>query len=328
MNPLLLTISIIAVIIIALFLVDHFVYHESERQKAIAKTEKRSFTKLPIVIFYKKYHHIFTKITTYGFLTAFCLLALFPFFWMISSSLKTPMEAVSVDELVIFPVQAQWANYGRVMEVMNIFNGIKNTLIVEVATIPISLFVSALVAFAFAKMRMRHKNAFLLVLLGGMMVPYASLLLPQFRGYFELGLVNTLWPLIIPAFFGNVSIMFFFIQYMKSIPNELFEAAKIDGASYFKTFLYIMLPLMGPALSVQAIFMFVGNWNDFFGPSIYLSVESVKTLQVLLQSLATSGTDRPLLFAGAFMTCIPLFIIYFVFQRHFVGTIAISGIKG
>ncbi len=163
--------------------------------------------------------------------------------------------------------------------------------------------------------------------MSGLMIPYASVLLPTYKMYNMLGLTDTLWPFIIPAWFGNVALIFFYIQNMKSIPNELFEASKIDGAGYFKSFIKILVPNMRLPLMTQAVFSVVSHWNDFFGPSIYLTSETTKTLQVHLYSFATNA-DKPLLYAGSFITCIPLLVLYLIFQRYFVGSMAITGIKG
>lgn len=319
---------IIIFVVISLIMIDFILKKLADRQKQRNGVANIYYYYHHTVIRYRRFHSKFTSLIVYMILTGCCLAALFPFFWMITSSLKTPMESVAVDKLVIFAAVPQWNNYIKIFKVINIWTGLFNTILVEIVAIPPSIFFSALEAYAFAKMKMKHKNTYLLILLSGLMIPYASVLLPQFKAYFALGLNNTLWPLILPSFFGNVSIMFFFIQFMRGVPNALFEAAKIDGSGHFKSFLHIMLPIMAPALGVQAVFMFVANWNDFFAPSIYLSNENVKTLQVMLQSLAYSGTARPLLFTGAFITCIPLFIIYFIFQKYFVGALAISGIKG
>jgi len=275
-----------------------------------------------------KYDFIVQHIGYYSILVVTCLSTLFPFVWMILTSLKTVSEAQDIVNLHFFPASPQWHNYADVFEKLDLLTGLKNTMIIEVGTIPIMLFISALVAYGFEKMRLKHKTFWLLFIMSGLMIPYASVLLPQYRMYgYLFDDEPWLWPFILPTWFGNVSVVFFFIQYMKGVPSELFEASRIDGCGYFKSFLLIMLPNMVLAIMCQAVFSFVGNWNDFFGPSIYLSDPENKTLQVLLYSFA-SGSDKPLLYAGSFITCIPLFAIYLAFQRFFVGSMAISGIKG
>ena len=162
------------------------------------------------------------------------------------------------------------------------------------------------------------------------MMPYAAIMLPQYQIFRSFNLLDTLFPLFLPGMFGNTVAMFFFMQYMGSISNSYLEAAKMDGCNSFKAFIGIVLPLMKPALMAQAIFWFVAIWNDYFGPSIYLSDSRKLTLQVALAFLnSTNGVaDKPLIMAAACITCLPLFIIYVIFQKHFVGSLSISGIKG
>ena len=122
--------------------------------------------------------------------------------------------------------------------------------------------------------------------------------------------------------------MFFFVQFQRSIPTSIFDAAKVDGAGYMKQYIMIMIPLMKPAIAAQIIFMFVGNWNDFFGPSLYLTTANSMTLQVMLKGLSDSSNELPVAFAGAVLASVPLYIIYLIFQRYFIEGIAITGIKG
>jgi multiple sugar transport system permease protein len=209
--------------------------------------------------------------------------------------------------------------------------GVWKTVIVEITVVPVGTAVSLVAAFSFAKLKLPFKTGFLMILMSGMMVPYAALMLPQFRAFDKLGLNNTLVPLILPGLFGNTVMMFFFIQYMKGIPNALIEAAKIDGAGHMKTFVTILLPLMGPAIAVQIIFWFSGIWNDFFAPSIYLTRYDSMTLQPMLAKLNgdnSAGVNLPLIMTGAVLSSIPILILYVSFQRFFVESVAISGVKG
>lgn len=264
----------------------------------------------------------------YAFLIAVCFTCVFPFLWMVLSSFKT-VEEINSMKLVLFPSVWQWQSYPTVFEKINVWKGLLNTLIVEVGTIPVCVFVSGVSAFAFSKMELRHGNVHLMVQLSALMIPYASVVLPLYRVYFNLGLTNTLWPLILPSLFGGVSMMFFFVQFQRGIPSVIFEAAKIDGAGYMRQYVTIMLPMMGPAIAAQVIFMFVGNWNDFFAPSLYLTQPESMTLQILLKSLYDGNkSDLPNACAGAVLASIPLYVIYLVFQKYFIEGSAISAVKG
>ena len=276
----------------------------------------------------KKAGRIIGIVLCYVFLVVTCFTCVFPFLWMFLSSLKTPAETVNTLTLTIFAKDPQWRNYPIVFEKINMFRGLLNTMIIEVTTIPFCVFMSGLSAFAFSKMELKHKDVHLMVQLSALMIPYACVVLPLYRAYYKLQLTDTLWPLILPSLFGGVSMMFFFVQFQRSISNAIFEAAKVDGAGYLRQYTSIMLPIMGPAVAAQVIFMFVGNWNDFFAPSLYLTVESVMTLQLMIKSLSDSKIDLPVSFAGSVIASVPLYVIYIIFQRYFIEGMAISAVKG
>lgn len=275
---------------------------------------------------------IVTKVLMYAILIILALSMVFPYIWMFLTSLKTGQEAMNQLSINIFPHQWLFSNYAKTLEMVPMFDGFVRTMIVELTVIPIGTLVSALAAFAFSKLKMPFKSGLLIILLSGTMIPYAAVMLPQYRIYQTLGLVNTLWPLILPGFFGNVMMMFFFIQYLKGIPNELVEAAKIDGAGYIRIFFSIMFPLILPAIGVQVVFWFTGIWNDFFAPSLYLTNFDSQTLQPMLAKLQSEQgggfVGLPLAMAGSVLSSLPILLIYIIFQRFFVESVAITGVKG
>ncbi len=283
---------------------------------------------------------IIIKVVLYAVLVIIAFFTLFPYVWMLLTSFKTNAEATSV-ELKLFPEVFKFDSYVKLTQLKELqisdasfLRAMLNTLIIEVTVIPIGTFVAALAAFSFAKMRLPHKRFFLLFLMSGMMVPYAAVLLPQYRAFSAIGWVGNegfsqMLPLIIPGFFGNVGMMFFFIQYMKSTPNALIEAGRIDGASWMKIFIRIIIPVIVPAIAAQVIFWFLGIWNDFFAPSIYLSRDWL-TLQALISQLNDSlarRADIPLVMAGSTLGSIPMIVIYVFFQRYFIQSLALTGIK-
>lgn len=258
-------------------------------------------------------------------------LVLFPLLFMVLSSLRT-QEEYFAHVANMFPKNwFNFDNYNRVLTDANLLSGYKNTLIIVVAVIPCGTFFAAMAAFSFAKLKLKSKQFWLLFLLSGMMVPGAVLLMPRYIAYQTIGWIDTLLPLIIPHLFIHVGTMFFFIQYMKGIPSELFEAAKIDGCSTFRMFLQIMIPLLLPAIAAQDIFWFMGIWNDYFAPSIYLRSQDNMTLQVLMAFINTnySGTARQtVVFAGAVLSCLPMVVVYLILQKFFIKSISIGGVKG
>lgn len=255
---------------------------------------------------------------------------IFPYVWMFFTSFKTNNEAFANPPTWI---PSEWLvdSYKGILKDSGFYKSIINTITIEVSVIIVGTFFAALSAFAFAKIKFKFKKFWLLLLMSSMMVPYAAVMLPQYRAFQSAELTETLWPLILPGLFGNVSMMFFLITYMKSsIPDALIESAKIDGSSYVKIFFQIALPLSKPAIAAQAIFWFVGIWNDFFAPSIYLTNPDKLTLQVYLNTLVSSyggGIDLPVLMAGSVLASVPMMIIFFSFQNFFINSISFSGMK-
>lgn len=292
-------------------------------QKVILKNSGRSW--------WQKAGKIAVRIFIYALLVFGSVLIVFPFLWMLLSSFKTPLDANALD-FSFFPKEWVTSNYSELFASANfpIVDAFFNTILVEVSVIVIGTFVSALAAFSFAKLKLQHKTFWLLFLMSGMMVPYAALMLPQFRVFQSINMFDTLWPLILPGFFGNVSMLFFLVQYMRGVPNAILEAARMDGAGHFTCFVRVMFPLVKTAIAAQVIFWFIGIWNDYFAPSIYLITPEKMTLQALLGSLNPSMNRQylPMALAGAVLSSIPMFVIYLSCQKFFIESLAISGVKG
>ncbi len=271
-----------------------------------------------------------SRICIYAVLGLVAASTIFPYVWMVLASFKTGIEISTYPEQ-IFPKQLKFTAYKQAFEELNLWTGIKNTLIVVCFAVTLPPIISAMGAFAFAKLELPAKRVLLLILLSSMMVPYAALMLPQYQIWQSLNMVGTLYPLIIPNFFGGALMVFFFVQYMQGIPTDLFEAAKIDGAGYLNQFFVIMLPLVKAALSAQIVFSFVGAWNDYFIPSIYLNKMEVKTLQLQLLSLQQQQNnlmDMNIVMAGSVISSIPMLVVFITCQKFFVESLAITGIKG
>lgn len=277
-----------------------------------------------------KSRYVFARVIIYIVLGIAAITTIFPYVWMVLASFKTGLEITTYPEQ-IFPRSFSFDAYVDAFRKLNLGVGIKNTLILEVFAITFSPLVSALGAFSFAKLELPFKRTLLLILLSSMMIPYAALMLPQYQIWQSIQLVDTLGPLIIPSFFGSALMTFFFVQYMQGVPNELFEAAKLDGAGYVRQFFGICLPLIKPALTAQIVLTFVGTWNDYFVPSIYLTGMESKTVQLQLLSLQQQQNnlmDMNIVMAGSVLSSIPMLLIYIFCQRFFVESLAISGIKG
>jgi multiple sugar transport system permease protein len=267
---------------------------------------------------------------TLAVLALFSIIMIAPLLWTLSTSLKTKSGVFSLPPQWI-PDPFVWDTYVRIWTAGPLLSGIKNSLIVACTVTIIGTIFSTLAAFAFAKMRVPMKNALFLTLLGGLMIPFPTLMIPQFMMFAGWGWVDTLLPLIIPGLFGNIMMIFFLRQYLTSVPDTMIEAAKIDGASYLTIFWRMILPLIRPAIAAQFILWFMAVWNDYLAPIIYLNSPEKQTLQLVIASFNATyatQTDYPLIMAASFVALLPVLIIFLIFQRQIIESIALTGSKG
>ncbi|SDQ40952.1 multiple sugar transport system permease protein [Streptococcus equinus] len=253
-----------------------------------------------------------------------------PLLWMVSTSLK--------DKNGVFQLPPQWIPnpiridaYKRLLDLDTLVSGIKNTVIVSLTVTIIGTITSSMAAFSFAKLKMPFKNLLFLILLAAIMIPYPAVMIPQFMMFSKIGWVDTLLPLIIPGLFGNITMIFFLRQYLSSVPDSIIEAAKIDGASYLKIFFNLIFPLIRPAIAAQFILWFMGTWNDYLAPLIYLNSPEKQTLQVVIANLNAAyaiQTDYPLIMAASVVSLLPVLIVFIIFQKQIIESVAISGMKG
>jgi multiple sugar transport system permease protein len=253
-----------------------------------------------------------------------------PLLWMISTSLKTKGEVFALPPVWI-PEAPQWDTFTRMWTEAPILSGFKNSVIVAGTVTVVGSVTSSLAAFALAKMRLPFKNAIFIALLSGLMIPYPTLMIPQFVMFSKIGWVDTLLPLIIPLLFGNIIMIFFLRQYLSSVPDSMIEAAKIDGASYLQIFGKMVFPLIRPAIAAQFILWFMTIWNDYLAPILYLNTESKQTLQVVIANLNVeyaTQRDYPLIMAASFVALLPILIVFLIFQRQIIESVALTGAKG
>ncbi len=162
------------------------------------------------------------------------------------------------------------------------------------------------------------------------MIPYPTVMIPQFVMFSRLHWVDTLLPLIVPLLFGNIIMIFFIRQYLETVPDSLIEAAKIDGASYFRIFTVLIMPLIRPAIAAQFILWFMGVWNDYLAPILYLNSPEKQTLQVVIANLNVqyaTQRDYPLIMGASFVALLPILIVFIVFQRQIIASVALTGTK-
>jgi multiple sugar transport system permease protein len=254
---------------------------------------------------------------------------LVPFAWMVRSSFMT-LGDIFILPPIWFPKPLQWHNYRDAMTIVPFGRYFANTLTVLVASMVGLLFSSTLAAFSFARIRWSGRDMVFGIILTSMMLPGAVTLIPQFVGWRTLGLYNTFFPLIVPAFFGGGAFNIFLLrQFYMTIPMELDEAAFVDGASYFQIYRMVILPLSVSAIIVVGLFAFMYHWNDFFNPLIYLENEAKYTIALGLQQFQGSYNARwNLLMAASTVVIIPAIIVFLIGQRYFIEGITLTGLKG
>ena len=268
------------------------------------------------------------KIVTYTILILAGITFILPFFWMVSSSLK-PIDKIFSIPIQWLPEEAQWANYSQAFNVLPLGRYFSNTAMVTGLNIVGSLISCTLAAYGFSRLDFWGKDVFFLVLIATMMLPFQVTIIPLFLLFSRLGWINTFLPLVVPSFFGNAFYIFLMRQYFSTIPAELEEAAIIDGCGRFRVFFNIILPLTKPALVTVMLFTFMGAWNDFFNPLIYISSPRRFTIALgLSQFRSEFGSYWHLLMAGSTVAIAPCLILFFFFQRYFLEGIASTGLKG
>ncbi|NPV09419.1 MAG: carbohydrate ABC transporter permease [Anaerolineae bacterium] len=251
-----------------------------------------------------------------------------PFVWMLSTSLKAA-EQVWQQPPVWIPSPVVFQNYVDAVTSVPTLTYLKNSVLIAALSIVGLVFSSSLVAFAFSRIEWPGRDAWFGILLSTMMLPSQVTMIPVFVLFFRLGWVNTLKPLIVPSFFGSAFYIFLLRQFFMGIPRELDESAIIDGANPLVIWGRIILPLSGPALAAVAIFSFVGNWNDFMGPLIYLNRTDKWTLPLGLLAFRNKyGTEWAQLMAYSTLVMLPCLLVFFFFQRYFIQGITLTGIKG
>ncbi len=253
-----------------------------------------------------------------------------PLLWMATTALKTKAEVFALPPVWI-PGSPQWDTFVRMWTEAPILSGFKNSVIVAGTVTIVGSVTSSLAAFALAKMRLPFKNAIFLGLLTGLMIPFPTLMIPQFVMFSKIGWVDTLLPLIVPLLFGNIVMIFFLRQYLSSVPDSMVEAAKIDGASYLQVFRKMIFPLIRPAIAAQFILWFMTIWNDYLAPILYLNTESKQTLQVVIANLNVeyaTQRDYPLIMAASFVALLPILVVFLIFQRQIIESVALTGAKG
>ncbi len=241
------------------------------------------------------------------------------------------VEPDAAGNAVVSSAAPQWQNYPRSLSdrYMNFAPALANTVVITVCCVIGQIISCSLVGFGFARFKFRGRGLLFMLMLSTMMLPGQVTMIPVFLLFRSLGMIDTFWPLILPAWFASPFFVFMFRQFFSQIPEELIEAARIDGCSNWRIYWQIMMPLCGPVIAIVAIYTFLGTWNDFLGPLIYLNSDQNRTIALALNSFRGQyGTsDAHLLMAASVVCMAPCVILFFACQKYFVESVAQSGMK-
>ncbi len=268
------------------------------------------------------------KTVVYVLLVAGAVFCLLPVFWLVRSSLMTLGDIFKFPP-ILWPARMRWQSYADAMKATPFLLYFRNTMIVLVPNVVGSILTASLSAYGLARFRFPLRNFWFALVLGAIILPPVVVLIPQFLMWSNLHAVNTFLPLVVPVWFGGGAFNVFLLrQFFLTIPKDYDDAARIDGATYFRIYWQIMLRFIQPALIAVGLFQFLFAWNDFFNPLIYLSSQSTYTLAIGLRfyigSYATLWNN---LMAASVIVIVPPVIVFFVGQRYFVEGVTLTGVK-
>lgn len=276
----------------------------------------------------KSKHDLIKKVVLYVILILIAVIMAIPFIWMLSASIKSDREVFQMDPFVLIPKNPKWSNYAKIWTKIPMLTFVKNTVVLTIIVTFLQLFTSSFAAYAFAKLRFKFRNGLFLAYIATIAMPWQVYMVPQFLMMRSFGLNDKLLAMICLQAFSAFGV-FMMKQFYEGIPNELSEAARIDGMTEYQIYSHIMLPLSKPALSTLTIFTFVNTWNDYLGPLIYLKSESKKTIQLGLKMFISQySSDYGLIMAGSVLSLIPVIIVFMCLQKYFVEGVASTGLKG
>ena len=271
---------------------------------------------------------IIGKIIVYILLIVIAVIMITPFIWMFSAAIKSDREVFKINPFVFIPKVPKWSNYIDIWTRIPFAKFVENTVFLTVVVTILQLVTSSFAAYSFAKLRFRHRNGLFLAYIATIAMPWQVYMVPQFILMRKMGLNDKLLAIICLQAFSAFGV-FLMKQFYESVPDDLCEAARIDGMSEYQIYRTIMLPLSKPALATLVIFTFVTTWNDYLGPLIYLKTQEKKTIQLGLKMFISQySSDYGLIMAGSMLSLIPVLIVFLCFQKYFVEGVANTGLKG
>ncbi len=276
----------------------------------------------------KRKHDIFKKTMVYIILFIITAIMIVPFLWMLSASIKTNREVFVMDPFVWIPEIPKWDNYIRIWTKIPLLKFVQNTVLLTIVVTLLQLFTSSFAAYSFAKLEFKNKNVLFFAYIATIAMPWQVYMVPQFIMMRSMGLNDKLLAMICLQAFSAFGV-FMMKQFYAGIPDDLCEAARIDGMNEYRIYARIMLPLSKPALSTLIIFTFVNTWNDYLGPLIYLKTETKKTIQLGLRMfIGQYSAEYGLIMAGSVVSLVPVILVFLCLQKYFVEGVASTGLKG
>jgi multiple sugar transport system permease protein len=267
------------------------------------------------------------QVLLYSALAIAAAALLLPFYWMVVSSLKTSNDVFTIP-IHWLPETVVWQNYLDIWQKSDMTTWLRNTLLLSVIVTALQVFTGSFAAYGFSKIRFPGRDFLFICYVGTIAVPWQSYMIPQFILMSELGLTNTLWSIVALQAFGAFGV-FLMKQFYESIPEELSEAARIDGLSEYGIWRRIMLPLSMPAIASLSLLTFVNTWNDYLGPLIYLRDPEVRTIQLGLRRFIDAyNAEYALIMTGSVLSVLPIAIVFLIGQRYFIEGVATTGLKG
>ncbi len=268
------------------------------------------------------------KVIVYIILILIAVVMIIPFLWMLSASIKTDREVFQMNPFVWIPEVPKWSNYSKIWTKIPFGKFVENTVYLTVVVTVLQLLTSSFAAYSFAKLNFKHKTGLFLAYIATIAMPWQVYMVPQFIMMRKMGLNDKLLAIICLQAFSAFGV-FMMKQFYEGIPDDLCEAARIDGMNEYRIYAKIMLPLSKPALSTLTIFTFVATWNDYLGPLIYLKSQEKKTIQLGLKMFISQySSDYGLIMAGSVISLIPVLLVFLFLQKYFVEGVASTGLKG
>lgn len=271
---------------------------------------------------------VISKVCIYLILLLLAAVMVIPFLWMLSASIKSDREVFQMNPFQWIPDVPKWSNYKEIWTRIPLLKFVENTVFLTIVVTLFQLLTSSFAAYSFAKLNFKHKKGLFLAYIATIAMPWQVYMVPQFLMMRGFGLNDKLAAIICLQAFSAFGV-FLMKQFYEGIPDDLCEAARIDGMSEYRIYASIMLPLSKPALSTLTIFTFVNTWNDYLGPLIYLKSPEKKTIQLGLKMFISQySSDYGLIMAGSVVSLIPVIIVFLCLQKYFVEGVAATGLKG